>query len=79
MTDEPTDEPPAQGEASRPGDEAIAVETYVEERKGRWVVELVVVFPDEAVRKTINEYRTEREAQIAASWIKRAAARDLPN
>lgn len=61
-----------------PGDEALAVETYVEQRNGRWVVDLVVVFPDEAVRKTINDYPTKRHAEIAANWMKRAAARDLP-
>lgn len=65
-------------EGGAPGEEALAVETYVERRHGRWVVELVVVFPDEAVRKTINDYPTERQAEIAATWIKRAAQRDLP-
>lgn len=62
-----------------PGDHAIAVETYVEERNGRWVVEIVVIFPDEAVRKTINDYPTKRHAEVAASWMKRGAQRDLPN
>ncbi len=61
-----------------PGDEAIAVETYVESSKGRWVVEMVVVFPDEVVRKRITDYPTKRHAEIAADWMKRAAARDLP-
>lgn len=61
-----------------PGDPAIAVETYVEERNGRWVVEIAVIFPDEAVRKTINDYPTKRHAEVAASWMKRAAQRDLP-
>lgn len=61
-----------------PGDHAIAVETYVEERNGRWVVEIAVIFPDEAVRKTINDYPTKRHAEVAASWMKRAAQRDLP-
>ena len=44
---------------------------------GRWKVEIVVIFPDEAVRRTINHYRTQRHAEIAASWIKRAAQRDI--
>ena len=61
-----------------PGEEALAVETYVEQRNGRWVVEIVVVFPDEAIRKTINDYPTRRHAEIAANWMKRAAQRDLP-
>lgn len=61
-----------------PGDEAIAVETYVTEEKGRWVVEIVVLFPDEAVRKRVNDYPTKRHAEIAASWMKRSANRDIP-
>lgn len=58
-------------------DRAYDVETYVERRDGQWVVDIVVVFEDEVVRKTINAYRTERRAQIAAEWIKRAAQRDV--
>ena len=58
-------------------DAAIAVETFVIERSGRWVVEIVVIFPDEAVRRTVNDYPTKRRAEIAAGWIKRAAERDI--
>jgi hypothetical protein len=86
--DQPADppaEPPAEprgdrvpgADARRPGDEAIVVETYVSEASGRWMVEIVVIFPDEAVRRTVNHYRTKRQADIAASWIKRAAQRDI--
>jgi hypothetical protein len=83
--DDPPAEPPAEArgdrvpgaDARRPGDEAIAVETYVSEASGRWMVEIVVIFPDEAVRRTVNHYRTKRQADIAASWIKRAAQRDI--
>lgn len=60
-----------------PDDAAVAVETYVKEESGRWVVEIVVIFPDEAVHRTVNNYRTRREAEVAASWIKRAAQRDI--
>jgi hypothetical protein len=56
---------------------AIAVETYVGERSGRWIVEIAVIFPDEAVRRTVDEYPTKRHAEIAAHWIKRAAQRDI--
>lgn len=56
---------------------AFAVETYVEQVSGQWVVDLVVIFEDEAVRRRINTYRSERHARIAASWIKRAAERDI--
>ncbi len=57
--------------------EAIALETYVEPHRGQWEVFVVVVFPDEVVRKSINTYHTERMATIAAAWIKRAAQRDF--
>lgn len=57
--------------------EPIAVETYVTEQRGRWVVEIVVVFSDEVVRRTINDYPSRRQADIAASWIKRASQRDI--
>lgn len=59
-------------------EEAIEIETYVEQVRGQWAVSVVVVFADEVVRKTINTYHTERMATIAASWIKRAARRDAP-
>lgn len=55
---------------------ALAVETYVREESGRWVVEIVVVFTDEAVHRRVNDYPTRRQAEIAASWMKRAADRD---
>lgn len=58
-------------------DRAYDVETYVEQRNGQWFVDIVVVFADEVVRKTVNVYRNQRRAEIAAAWIKRAAARDI--
>jgi hypothetical protein len=67
MTDDPPHMP----------DRAGAVETYVERRNGQWEVDIVVIFEDGAVRKTVNTFRTERRAQIAAEWIKRAAQRDI--
>lgn len=56
---------------------ALAVETYVEQERGRWVVDIVVVFTDEVVRRRVNDYPTRRHAEIAAGWIKRGAARDI--
>jgi len=58
-------------------DVALAVETYVVEESGRWAVEIVVMFPDEAVHRRINDYPTKRHAEIAATWMKRAAQRDI--
>jgi hypothetical protein len=40
-------------------------------------VDIVVIFEDEVIRRTINTFRSERRAQAAASWIKRAAQRDI--
>jgi hypothetical protein len=74
-SDDHLDPPNSRREGS--GDEAIAIETFVSADSGRWKVEIVVIFPDEAVRRTINHYRTQRHAEIAASWIKRAAQRDI--
>ncbi len=58
-------------------DEAIAVDTVVSEERGRWTVEIVVVFGDGAVQKRVNDYPTRRHAEIAARWIRRAADRDI--
>ena len=71
--------PPAWAPDRAPGTGhlAIAVETYVQQERGRWVVEIVVVFTDEVVRRRINDYPTRRHAEIAANWIKRGAQRDI--
>lgn len=58
-------------------DPAFAVDTFVVEEAGRWHVEIVVLFADEAVRRRINSYPTKRHAEIAATWIKRGAQRDI--
>ncbi len=63
--------------AESPEPRATAVETYVEAERGQWRVDLAVFFDDEVVVRTINTYRTERKAIVAASWIKRAAERDI--
>lgn len=68
MTEEPR-HPPA---------EAIAVETYVEAVRGQWEVSVVVVFADEVVRNVIGTYHNRRLAEVAATWIRRAAQRDVP-
>jgi hypothetical protein len=58
-------------------DEAIAVDTFVRESRGQFSVDITVMFPDGGVTRTIDTYRTRRRAEIAATWIKRAAARDI--
>ncbi|WP_457654629.1 AP2 domain-containing protein [Rhodocaloribacter sp.] len=57
--------------------EALAIATYVREEKGQWVVYAEVTFPDVVRRFRINAYRTQRRAEIAATWIKRGADRPL--
>jgi hypothetical protein len=73
------DRRPAWGPDRAPGTGhlALAVETYVEQERGRWVVEIVVVFTDEVVRRRIDDYPSRRHAEIAAAWIKRGAQRDI--
>jgi hypothetical protein len=80
-TSEPDDTKP-QAEPGRPselppGEPAIAVETVIKEDRGQYLVEIVVVFADGVVNRTVNQYRTRRHAEIAASWIKRGAERDI--
>lgn len=60
------------------GDEALAVQTFVEHERGQWVVYIEVTFWDEVRRHRIQAYRSERLANIAAEWIGRGAQRDLP-
>ena len=57
--------------------EAASAETFVEERSGRWYVGIAVLFDDGVVRKEINSYRSQREAEIAARYIRRSANRNL--
>lgn len=60
-----------------PGQDAEGVETVVFAERGRWVVEIVVVFPDGVVRHRIDSFPTRRRAELSAGLIKRAAERDL--
>ena len=56
---------------------AESVETFVFLERGRWVVEIAVVFPDGVVRHRIDTFHTKARAEISASLIKRAAEREL--
>jgi hypothetical protein len=69
---------PPDPSAERPDDDtAIGIETFVREVSGQWLVDIAVAFPDGVVRHSVNTYRTERHARIAAQWIRRAASRDI--
>lgn len=59
-------------------DAAHTVETVVVAERGRFAVDIIVVFSDGVVRKRIDTYRTRRLAELAANVIKRAAERELP-
>lgn len=76
-SNEANDEDAEPTRAPGTGDPAIAVDTTVREERGRWVVDIAVVFPDGAVQHTVNDYPTRRHAEIAAQWMRRAADRDI--
>ena len=69
------------GDRPFPAD-AIAVRALIERERGRWVVFLeVTMVPDRedcVVTHRIADFATEREADVAARWMVRAAGRDLP-
>lgn len=58
-------------------DDALDVQTVVVEERGRWAVEIVVVFADGVVRKRIDTHATRTRAEISADLIRRAAERDI--
>ncbi|AQT82929.1 hypothetical protein B1R94_18895 [Mycolicibacterium litorale] len=58
-------------------DEALDVQTVVVEERGRWAVEIVVVFADGVVRRRIDTHHTRARAELSAKLIKRAAERDI--
>lgn len=55
----------------------IGVDTVVRCERGRWLVDIVVAFRDGVVRRQVGDYSSEREARIAASWVRRGADRDI--
>lgn len=58
-------------------DDALSVETLVISERGRWAVDIVVVFADGIVRKRIDDHSTKARAELSARMIKRAAERDI--
>ena len=57
---------------------ALGVETEIVAERGLWAVDIIVFFADGVVRRRITTYRTEALARISASYIKRAAEREIP-
>jgi hypothetical protein len=58
-------------------DEALSVDTVVFAERGRWAVDIIVVFADGIVRKRIDTHPTKSRAELSARMIKRAAERDI--
>jgi len=78
VTDQPPPGTPAdQPSSGPPSRHAQSVETVVVEEKGRWAVDIVVVFADGVVRRRINTYHTRARAELSARLIKRGAERDI--
>lgn len=80
MTEEPrpgTSRPKTTVPQHSSADEALGVETVVVPERGRWAVEIVVVFADGVVRKRIDTHATKARAELSARLIKRAAEREL--
>lgn len=67
-----------------PRNDALGVDSVVVFEQGRWVVYLVVTMwnaaateqPFERLRHRIRDYATRDDADIAAAWMQRAAARE---
>ncbi|WP_431232864.1 hypothetical protein ACQ856_26420 [Mycolicibacterium psychrotolerans] len=75
MRDEPR--PKTTVRTGSSSDEAVDVQTVVVEERGRWAVDIVVVFADGVVRKRIDTHHTKARAELSARLIKRAAERDI--
>jgi hypothetical protein len=77
MSQEPQVRPKTEVPEVTSTDEALDVQTVVVEERGRWAVEIVVVFADGVVRKRIDTHHTKARAELSANLIRRAAERDI--
>jgi len=77
MADDPVVRPKTAPRSDSSRDEALDVQTVVVPERGRWAVDIIVVFADGVVRNRIDTFPTEARAQLSARLIKRAAERDL--
>ncbi|MGY4710105.1 hypothetical protein ACXDF8_11220 [Mycolicibacterium sp. CBM1] len=75
MCDEPRPKTTVRRDSSI--DEALDVQTVVVEERGRWAVDIIVVFADGVVRRRIDTHNTRARAELSAGLIKRAAERDI--
>lgn len=77
MSQDPQVRPKTEAPEVTSTDEALDVQTVVVEERGRWAVDIVVVFADGVVRKRINTHHTKARAELSANLIRRAAERDI--
>lgn len=77
VADDEQTPPPTTRRTDSSADEALDVQTVVTEERGRWCVDIVVVFADGVVRKRIDTHPTKARAELSAKLIKRAAEREL--
>ncbi|RDH78566.1 hypothetical protein DVS77_10515 [Mycolicibacterium moriokaense] len=69
--------PPTRPRADSSADDALSVDTVVTEERGRWAVDIIVVFADGVVHKRIDTHPTRARAELSARMIKRAAEREI--
>lgn len=69
--------PPTRPRPDSSADEALSVDTVVTEERGRWAVDIIVIFAHGVVRKRIDTHPTKARAELSARMIKRAAERDI--
>ncbi|MGH3794541.1 MAG: hypothetical protein ACRDSP_06590 [Pseudonocardiaceae bacterium] len=85
MTDNVIGRPRGAGDDGSAGDRrpagapsrALGVDTVIYLEKGRWAVDIIVLFDDGVVRHRIETYPTKERAEISARLIKRGAERDV--
>ncbi|AOS95003.1 hypothetical protein AN480_28650 (plasmid) [Mycobacterium intracellulare subsp. chimaera] len=77
VTDDPHTEHHPTRRADSSADDALDVQTVVVEERGRWAVDVIVVFADGIVRTRIDTHSTKARAELSARMIQRAAERDL--
>lgn len=77
MCEDPPTRPKTTPRADSSTDDALDVQTFVVEDRGRWAVDIVVVFADGVVRSRVETHATKARAELSANLIKRAAERDI--
>lgn len=77
MSEQPPVRPKTEVPEVTSTDDALDLQTVVVEERGRWAVDIVVVFADGVVRKRIDTHNTKARAELSANLIRRAAERNI--